>query len=104
MGNNFFYKIPVKTKSSGTYHQGRVLFFKDFGDGDKTCYKFKIIEPSSETKANVSSFTRNLVQIEDMQWKDYSKGIMYTVEEVNGICFITASYDNEVELAKIYKM
>lgn len=104
-GENFlFYKFPVTTNSSGTYYQRRVLFFKKTEDGTETCYKFKIIEPSSETLYNVSSFTRNLVQVKDMQWKDYAKGIVYNVEEVNGVCKITAWYDNEVGLAKVYKM
>lgn len=102
--NYLYYKFPVTTKNSGTYHQRRVLFFKKFNNGAEMCYKWKILEPSSEIKSNVSSFTRNLVQIGDMEWKDYGKGIVYNVETVNGVCSITAWYDNKVELAKVYKM
>lgn len=103
-GENFlFYKIPVTTKTSGTYNQRRVLFFKDFGDGTEVCYKFKIIEPSSETGYNVYSFTKDFVQTDDRQWKDYGKGIIYEVKEVQGICTITAEYDNEVGLVRVYK-
>lgn len=103
-GENFlFYKIPVTTKASGTYNQRRVLFFKDFGDGSEICYKFKIIEPSSETNYNISSFSKDLVQTSDSQWKDYGKGIIYEVKEVKGVCLITAEYDNEVGLVRVYK-
>lgn len=98
-----FYKFPVTTKTSGTYNQRRILFFKDFGDGSEVCYKFKIIEPSSETGYNVSSFSKDMVQTADSQWKDYGKGIIYEVKEVNGICLITAEYDNEVGLVRVYK-
>lgn len=103
-GDNYlFYKIPVTTKTSGTYEQRRVLFFKENENGTQICYKFKIIEPSSETAYNIFSFTRNLVQIDDNQWKDYGKGIIYELKEKNGVCKITAWYDNEVGLAKVYK-
>lgn len=98
-----FYKIPVTTKTSGTYNQRRVLFFKDFGDGSEICYKFKIIEPSSETGYNISSFSKDFVQTDERQWKDYGKGIIYEVKEVKGICTITAEYDNEVGLVRVYK-
>ncbi|QED38977.1 hypothetical protein FK178_15190 [Antarcticibacterium arcticum] len=101
--NYLFYKMPVTTKASGTYNQGRVLYFKTFSDGSEVCYKFKVVEPLSETIYNITSFTRNLVQIEDMQWKDYAKGIVYNIKEVKGVCLITAEYDNEVSLAKVYK-
>lgn len=98
-----FYKIPVTTANSGTYLQRKVLYFK--GDGaDATCYKWKIIEPSSETRSNISSFKENLVQTGDMEWKDHGKGIVYKVKEFNGVCKITASYDSEVALAKVYKV
>lgn len=99
-----YYKTPVRTKTSGTYNQRKVLFFKKFEDGNETCYKWQILEPSSEAKQNMLSFTRNLVQIGDMQWKDYGKGIVYTMELVKGVCSITAKYDEEVALAKVYKM
>lgn len=103
-GEHFlFYKIPVTTKNSGTYNQRRILFFKDFGDGSEICYKFKIIEPSSETNYNISSFSKDLVQTADSQWKDYGKGIIYEVKEVKGVCLITAEYDNEVGLVRVYK-
>ncbi len=102
--NYLFYKIPVTTKSSGTYNQGRIIYFKTDEEGKETCYKFKIIEPKTETAYNISSFTRDLVQINDNQWKDHAKGIIYKLEEVKGVCKITAWYDNEVELAKVYKL
>lgn len=101
--NYLFYKMPVTTRASGTYNQGRVLYFKTFSDGSEVCYKFKVVEPTSETIYNVTSFTRDLVQIEDMQWKDYAKGIVYNIKEVKGVCLITAEYDNEVSLAKVVK-
>ena len=98
-----FYKIPVTTANSGTYLQRRVMYFNG-ENADDTCYKWKIIEPSSETRFNISSFKENLVQTGDMEWKDYGKGIVYKVKEFNGLCKITASYDNEVALAKVYKV
>ncbi len=101
--NYLFYKMPVTTKASGTYNQGRVLYFKTFSDGSEVCYKFKVVEPISETIYNITSFTRDLVQIEDMQWKDYARGIVYNIKEVKGVCLITAEYDNEVSLAKVVK-
>ena len=99
-----FYKIPVTTEASGSYNQGWVLYLKTFSDGSDVCYKFKIVEPTSETIYNITSFNRDLVQTDDMRWKDYARGITYTVKEVKGVCLITAEYDNEVSLAKVYKL
>ena len=101
--NYLFYKIPITTKTSGTYNQGRILYFKTGDDGVETCYKFKIIEPTTETVFNEISFNRDLVQIADRQWKDYGKGIIYKLEEVKGVCKITAWYDNSVDIVKVYK-
>lgn len=98
-----FYKFPVTTKNSGTYEQRRVMFLKKGEDGTETCYRWKIIEPSSETVYNISSFSRDLVEVGDMQWKDFGKGIIYEVKEVKGVCKITAYYDNSVDLARAYK-
>lgn len=98
-----YYKIPVTTQASGTYNQGRILYFKTYSNGTDVCYKFKIVEPTSETIYNITSFTRDLVQTDEMQWKDYAKGIVYKIKEVKGVCLITAEYDNEVSLAKVYK-
>src|SRR5690606_27165150 len=61
--NYLFYKIPITTKSSGTYNQGKVLYFKTGEDGTETCYKFKVIEPNTETASNEASFTRHLVEV-----------------------------------------
>lgn len=99
----FYYKIPVNTQTSGVYDQRWVLFFKKSNNGTEVCYKYKIIEPATETVYNISSLTRNLVQIDEMKWKDFGRGIIYEIEEVKGICKITAKYDNEVSLAKVYK-
>lgn len=104
-GDNYmYYKFPVTTDNSGTYNQRRVLFLKKGEDGVETCYKMKILEPSSETAHNISSFTRNLVNTGENQWTDHAKGIVYKVEDKRGICSITAWYDNQVGLAKVYKL
>ena len=99
-----FYKIPVTTEASGTYNQGWVLYIKTFSNGSEICYKFKIVEPTSETIYNINSFNRDLVQTDDMKWKDHARGITYTVKEVKGVCLITAEYENDVSLAKVYKL
>lgn len=99
-----YYKIPVKTETSGIYNQRKLMFFKKSEDGTEICYKWKVLEPSSELKLNVTSFNRNLVQIGDKKWKDYGKSIVYELQKVNGVCAITAWYDSEVELAKVYKL
>ncbi|MCM4160968.1 hypothetical protein FHG64_06080 [Antarcticibacterium flavum] len=99
-----YYKYPVTTKSSGTFDQRKVLFFKENENGEEICYKWKILEPASETKYNMFSFSRDLVQTDEMQWKDFGKSIIYDMEEKNGVCRITARYDNEVSLVKTYKM
>ncbi len=65
-----YYKIPVKTKTSGLYTQRKVMFLKRSEDGTEICYKWKVLEPSSELKLNKISFKRNLVQIGDKKWKD----------------------------------
>jgi len=101
--NYLFYKMPVTTKASGTYNQGRVMYFKTFKDGSEVCYKFKVVEPTSETNYNVTSFTRDLVQTDERQWRDFARGIVYNIKEVKGICLITAEFDNDVSLAKVYK-
>ena len=101
--NYLFYKIPVNTEASGSFNQGWVLYLKTFNNGSQVCYKFKIVEPTSETNYNINSFNRDLVQTDDMKWKDYAKGITYTVKEVKGVCLITAEYNNDVGLAKVYK-
>ncbi len=102
--NYLFYKIPVTTEASGTYNQGWVLYIKTFSNGSEICYKFKIVEPTSETIYNINSFNRDLVQTDDMKWKDHARGITYTVKEVKGVCLITAEYENDVSLAKVYKL
>ncbi len=103
-GENFlYYKIPITTKNSGTYQQCRVMFFKTNSDGSETCYKWKILEPKSEMNYNISSFTNDLVEIGDMKWKDFDRGIFYQIEEKNGACKITAWYDNEASLVRVYK-
>ena len=102
--NYLFYKIPITTESSDTYHQRRILYFKKSQDGTETCYKWKILEPSTETKLNATSFKENLVQVDQNTWKDYGKGIVYEMEVNNRVCSITAWYDNEVAIAKIYKV
>ncbi|MFO8146170.1 MAG: hypothetical protein ACQEQB_04565 [Bacteroidota bacterium] len=99
-----FYKTPVTTEASGTYNQGWVLYLKTFSNGSEVCYKFKIVEPTSETIYNINSFNRDLVQTDDMKWKDHARGITYTIKEVKGVSLITAEYDNEVSLAKVYKL
>lgn len=101
--NYLFYKIPITTSTSGTYNQGKVLYFKTGDDGTETCYKFKVIEPKSETATNEASFSRHLVEVGEREWKDYAKGIVYKLEEVKGVCKITAWYDNSVDLVKVYK-
>ncbi|MGM1055355.1 MAG: hypothetical protein ACQEWG_05655 [Bacteroidota bacterium] len=102
--NYLFYKIPVTTEASGTYNQGWVLYLKTFSNGSEVCYKFKIVEPTSETIHNINSFNRDLVQTDEMKWKDHARGITYTIKEVKGVSLITAEYDNEVSLAKVYKL
>lgn len=103
-GDNFLlYKIPVTTEASGTYSQRKILFFKKSEDGWEVCYKFKILEPSSETANNISSFSRDLVPIKDYQWKDYSRGITYNINEGKGVCQITAEFENDPGLVKVYK-
>lgn len=98
-----YYKFPITTKSSGTYNQRRVIFLKKGDDGVETCYKMKILEPASETAQNIFSFTRDLVNTGENQWTDHAKGIIYKVEEKRGVCSITAWYDNQAGLAKVYK-
>lgn len=99
-----YYKIPMRTETSGIYNQRKVMFLKKADDGTEVCYKWKVLEPSSELKLNITSFNRNLVQIGDRKWKDYGKSIVYELEKVNGVCAITAWYDSKVELAKVYKL
>lgn len=101
--NYLYYKIPVTTKNSGTYNQCRVLVFKPSTHGEEICYKWKILEPATETNYNITSFTKDLVQVGDMKWKDFDKGIFYTIENVNKICKITAWYENDPGLVRVYK-
>ncbi len=101
--NYLYYKIPMKTKTSGTYDQGRVLFFEKDEKGIEYCYRFKILEPSSETIYNITAFNRDLVQTGESEWKDFAKGIIYQLKEDNGVCKIQARYDNEVGLVRVYK-
>lgn len=102
--NYMFYKVPVKTETSGTFYQCKVLYFKPFANGSETCYKWKIIEPASEAPDNISSFTRQLVQLDDLKWKDFDKGIIYEMEVGEKACKIIAKYDGEAALAKVYKV
>lgn len=100
-----YYKIPTTTKTSGKYLQRKVLFFKKFKDGTETCYKWKIIEPSSEAGVNISSFSRQLVQLDDLKWKDHDKGIIYGMQVNSEVCKITAQYDEgNAALARVYKV
>lgn len=98
-----FYKIPVTTENSGTYHQRKVFLFKKSDNGEEICFKWKILEPATETNFNILSFNRNLVQTGEREWKDYGKGIVYKLEEKKGVCKITANFENEADLVKVYK-
>jgi hypothetical protein len=64
-------------------------------DGSEICYLWKIIEPSSETNSNVAHYKSKFVETDYMQWKDYERNIIYDIVVKDGICIITAWWDNK---------
>jgi hypothetical protein len=89
------YDKEKNTKASGSYTQVKVIYFTKLDDGSEICYLWKIIEPSSETNSNVAHYKSKFVETDYMQWKDYERNIIYDIVVKDGICIITAWWDNK---------
>lgn len=90
-----YYEKELNTKASGNYTQRKVMYFMKLHNGSEICYMTKILEPSSETNSNVSFFKNKFVEISYMQWKDYVTSIIYDMVVEDGVCIITAWWDNK---------
>lgn len=89
------YDKEMNTKASGSYTQAKVIYFTKLDDGREICYMWKILEPSSETNSNVAYYKSKFVETAYMQWKDYEINVIYDIVVKDGICVITAWYDNK---------
>ena len=89
------YKEEFTTEQSGTYTRLKAIYFTTIDDGTDICHYWRIYEPSSETNPWVSYFKKRFVEVDYMKWKDYESNIIYEldVEDIDGICIITAWYD-----------
>jgi len=90
-----YYDKELNTNASGKYTQRKVIFFMKLDNGSEICYMWKILEPSSETNSNVAYYKSKFVEIAYMQWKDYEINIIYDIVVEDGICVITAWWDNK---------
>lgn len=89
------YDKEMNTKASGSYTQAKVIYFTKLDDGREICYMWKILEPSSETNSNVAYYKSKFVETAYMQWKDYEINVIYDIVVKDGVCVITAWYDNK---------
>ena len=91
-----FYEKELETDASGKYIQQKVIYFVELAEGEKFCNAWKIIEPSSEANSVVNHIMdEGLVKVDNMQWKDYETNILYHVKVDEGLCILTAIYDEE---------
>lgn len=89
------YEQEFTTDASGTYTRYKAFYFVELEDGTEVCNMWKISEPSSETNPTVAYFKDKFVEVGYMQWKDYETEIVYDVEVDDGVCLVTAWYDNQ---------
>jgi|JI61114DRNA_FD_contig_81_890724_length_643_multi_2_in_0_out_0_1 hypothetical protein len=90
-----YYDKEQNTNASGNYTQRKIMYFMNLDNGSEICYLWKILEPSSETNSNVAFFKSKYVEVAYMQWKDYELNIIYDIVVEDGICIITAWWDNK---------
>ena len=90
-----YYENELNTNASGNYTQRRVIYFTKLDDGTEICFSWKILEPSSETNSNVAYYKSKYVEVAYMQWKDYERNIIYDIVVKDGLCIITAWWDNK---------
>jgi hypothetical protein len=89
------YEKSVSTNASGNYTQTKAIYFTKLDDGTEICYMWKILEPASETNNNVAYYKKKYIETAYMQWKDYEISIIYDIVVKDGLCIITAWYDNK---------
>lgn len=88
------YEKTLNTKVSGSFTQTRVFYFTTLDGGTEFCFMWKIIDPSSETNSNVAFYKSKYVEVDYMQWKDYEKSVIYDIVVKDGLCIISAWFDN----------
>jgi hypothetical protein len=89
------YDTETRTNASGNYTMTKVMYFMNLDNGKEICYMWKILEPSSETNSNVAYYKSKYVEVAYMQWKDYENNVIYDIVSKDGICIITAWWDNK---------
>ena len=89
------YEREFSSDQSGAYISFKVIYFTEAEDGTQFCHYWKILEPSSETNAWVSSLNERLVKMGYMEWKDYETNTLYKLEIEDKICILTSWYDLE---------
>lgn len=91
------YEKSFTTEQSGTYTQIKALYFLEADDGSNICYKWILIEPSSETNAWVKYLNKEMVKIGYLKWKDYETNINYQLNVEDDYCLLKVAYDFENE-------
>lgn len=95
-GNRFmYYEKPMKSNASGNYNLYKAMYFLNLENGSEICVKWSVIEPASETNSNVAYFKKKYVEIGYMRWKDYENNIIYDIEVKDGMCIVTAWWDDK---------
>ena len=94
--NYIFYEKELETAASGKFIQERVIYLLELDNGKKICSMWEIFQPSSETNSVVKHLkNQGLVEIGSMQWKDYETNTLYDVKVDEGLCIVTATYDED---------
>jgi len=96
-GNSYLlFKNPVSTKTSGSFIQQKIMFFKNANDGNAYCFMFQLLEPDSEMKINIDIYNRDIEPVGYMHWLNPADGVNYRIEQSKGFCLITAWLGNEL--------
>ena len=86
------YEKQMETVHSGKYTEIRVFYFTEKKQ-DALCVMWKIIEPSSEINTNVKFYNLHMVKKDNLTWKDYETGLIYSIVLKDGFCVTTCTID-----------
>lgn len=89
--NYIYYDRTFENNNGQKYESRWVYYFNENG----YCNQKKVLEPVSEINAWIKSFNSDYVRIDKMKWKDYSTGVVFTVEAGEIIVIITSFYEGD---------
>ena len=86
------FETQMETVHSGKYTETRAFYFTE-KKPDAICFMWKIIEPISEVNSNVKYYNLHMVKLDDLKWKDYQTGLVYSITLNDGLCITTCSIE-----------